>query len=201
MKIILDTTYGQIGKSNWASFPSHLGNDWGFALQDGKTNYTYNLAVTWKGDVNLSHSPTPPSNGITTSSANMGYATKSVVSDPTGYVISQIVGDSLVSVIKFNPNTHSVVGIQFQLHYDNSILKYSGTDFRTTGSPINFGTDKGSYINLGSLNTTGELLDNTTEYKVVFKLNKQIPNSLGLISISSNEAVNKDGKTLRIKIQ
>lgn len=201
MKIILDTTYGQIGKSNWSTFPIHLGKEYGFTLQDGKTNYTYNLAVTWKGDVNLSHSPTPPSNGITTNSANFGYTTKSVVSDPTGYVISQIVGDSLVSVIKFNPNDHSVVGIQFQLNYDNSIIKYSGTDFKTTGSPINFGTDKGSYINLGSLNTSGELLDNTTEYKVVFKLNKQIPNSLGLISISTNEAVNKDGKTLKIKIQ
>jgi hypothetical protein len=36
---------------------------------------------------------------------------------------------------------------------------------------------------------------------VIFKLNKQIPNSLGLISISSNEAVDKDGKPLKIKIQ
>lgn len=201
MKIILDSTYSTIGKSNWASFPTYLGKEYAFALVDNKTNYTYNLAVTWKGDVNLSHSATPPSNGITTMSANFGYTTKSVVSDPTGYVISEIVDDSLVLVIKFNPNVHSIVGVQFQLNYDNTILKYSGTNFKTTGSPINFGTDKGSYINLGSLNTTGELLDNTTEYKVVFKLNKQIPNSLGLISISSNEAVNKDGKPLKIKIQ
>jgi hypothetical protein len=93
------------------------------------------------------------------------------------------------------------VGVQFQLNYDNSVLNYSGTYFKTTGSPTNFGVDKSTYINLGSLNTSGELLDGSTEYKVVFKLKNQIPNSLGLISISSTEAVNKDGKVMKIKMQ
>jgi hypothetical protein len=199
MKIILDSTYATIGKSNWQQFPSYLGKEYPFALSDGKINYTYNLAVTWKGDVNLSHSATPPSNGITTMSANFGMKTQTTL--PTAYTISEIKGDSLIAYIKFNPNMNEIVGTQFRVNYDNTIVKYTGTDFRTTGSPINFGTDKGSYINLGSINTSGELLDGSTEYRLVFKLNKQIPNSLGLLSISSNEAVNVKGASVQIKIQ
>jgi hypothetical protein len=199
MKIISDSTYSTIGKSNWAQFPNYLGKEYGFSLLDGVTNYTYNLAVTWKGDVNLSHSATPPSNGITTMSANFGL--KSVTLQPTAYIISEIKGDSLIAYIKFNPNLNQIVGTQFQINYDNTILKYTGTNFRTTGSPINFGTDKGSFINLGSINTSGELLDGSTEYRLGFKLNKQIPNSLGLLSIATNEAVNVNGTSVKIKIQ
>ncbi len=201
MKIVLDSTYATIGKSNWKDFPSYLGKEYGFSLLDGKINYTYNLAVTWKGDVNLSHSATPPSNGITTMSANFGERSMSVNGEPTAYIISQIVGDSLIATIKFNPNINSIVGTQFQINYDNSLITLSSTKYKTTGSPINFANDRGTFINLGSLNTGGELLDGTTEYQLTFKLKQQLDNSLGLVSIAGNEAVNKDGKTIKIRIQ
>jgi hypothetical protein len=200
MKIILDSTYGTIGKSNWQQFPSYLGKDYGFSLLDGKINYTYNLAVTWKGDVNLSHSATPPSNGITTNSANFGITTKNT-NIPSAYIITQIVGDSLIAIIKFTPNSNPIVGIQFQLNYDNSHISLTNTTYKTTGSPINFSNDRGSFINLGSLNTGGETLGQNTEYQLTFKIRKSINNSLGLISISSNEAVDVNGKTSKIKIE
>jgi hypothetical protein len=201
IKIVLDSTYALIGKSNWQQFPSFNGKDYGFSLLDNKINYNYNLAVTWKGDVNLSHSATPPSNGITTMSANFGERSMSVNGEPTAYIISQIVGDSLIATIKFNPNINSIVGTQFQINYDNSLITLSSTKYKTTGSPINFANDRGTFINLGSLNTGGELLDGTTEYQLTFKLKQQLDNSLGLVSIAGNEAVNKDGKTIKIKIQ
>ncbi len=200
MKIILDSTYGTIGKSNWQQFPSFTGKDYGFSLLEGKINYTYNLAVSWKGDVNLSHSATPPSNGITTNSANFGMTTKNT-NVPFAYIITQIVGDSLIAIIKFTPNSNPIVGIQFQLNYDNSHINLTNTTYKTTGTPINFSNDKGSFINLGSLNTSGESLGENTEYQLTFKIKKSINNSLGLISISSNEVVDVNGKTSKIKIQ
>jgi len=204
IKIVLDSTYALIGKSNWQQFPSFNGKDYGFSLLDNKINYNYNLAVTWKGDVNLSHSATPPSNGITTNSANFGMTIKSMSvsnGEPTAYIISQIVGDSLIATIKFNPNANSIVGTQFQINYDNSLISFSSAKYKTIGTPINFANNRGSYINLGSLNTGGELLDNTTEYQLTFKMNQKIDNSLGLISIAGNEAVNVSGKSIKIKIQ
>ena len=200
MKIILDSTYGTIGKSNWQQFPSFTGKDYGFSLLDGKINYTYNLAVSWKGDVNLSHSATPLSNGITTNSANFGMTTKNT-NVPSAYIITQIVGDSLIVIIKFTPNSNPIVGIQFQLNYDNSHISLTNTTYKTTGTPINFSNDRGSFINLGSLNTSGEILGQNIEYQLTFKIKKSINNSLGLISISSNEAVDVNGKTSKIKIE
>jgi hypothetical protein len=201
MKIVLDSTYATIGKSNWKNFPHYTGKEYGFSLVDGKTNYSYNLSVGWKGDVNLSHSVTPPSNGITTMSANFGERRFTINGEPTAYIISQIVGDSLLATIKFNPNINSIVGTQFQINYDNSLITLSSAKYKTSGSPINFANDRGTFINLGSLNTGGELLDGTTEYQLTFKMKQKLDNSLGLLSIAGNEAVNKDGKAIKIRIQ
>jgi len=200
MKIILDTTYGQIGKSNWASFPSHLGNDWGFALQDGKTNYTYNLAVTWKGDVNLSHSATPPSNGITNASANFAEKVKTVTNLPTAEVVSELSNDSVYVDIRFNPGTINVVGTQFQLSYNNSILEFNKTEYKVSGTPTNYSANKGDYINLGSLNTDGSQITSAT-YRLLFKTKQKLNSVLGALSIASSEVVDKDGKSSTIKIQ
>ncbi len=123
MKIILDSTYATIGKSNWQQFPNYLGKEYGFSLIDGKINYNYNLAVTWKGDVNLSHSATPPSNGITT----MSVRTLSVPTsnEINASIITEIIGDSIYAYITIDPLGHELVGTQFQLNYDNSLLKFN----------------------------------------------------------------------------
>jgi hypothetical protein len=206
MKVLPKSIYDAITKTNWQTYPNTTSDSYsGINFSSSQLLNAFTLNTFWKGDVNLSHSSAQSVSGNSANGVNsissMAVKTMSVSALPTAYIISEIKDDMLIAYIKFSPNTNLIVGTQFRINYDNSFLKYSGIDFKTTGSPINFGTDKGSYINLGSINTSGELLDNTTEYKVIFKLNKQIPNSLGLISISSNEAVDKDGKPLKIKIQ
>ncbi len=203
MKIILDTTYGTIGKSNWQQFPSYLGKDYNFNLSDGIINYTYNLAVTWKGDVNLSHSTTPPSNGITTMSANFGERPMSLASSNqiNASIITEIIGDSVYAYITIDPLQQQLVGTQLQLNYDNSLLKFNNVSYKTKGSPTNYGTDKGTYVNLGSLITDGGTLDNSTEYKISFTSKTKLDNVLGLIAIGFMDAVNKEGITLKIKMQ
>jgi hypothetical protein len=54
---------------------------------------------------------------------------------------------------------------------------------------------------LGSLITDGGILDNTTEYKISFTPKTKLDNLLGLISVDVTDAVNKSGKTLKVKIQ
>lgn len=203
MRLISDTTYAAIGKSNWKDFPSYLGNEYNFSLIDGKTNYTYNLAVTWKGDVNLSHSATPPSNGITTNSANFGQTIKanSVLANIiSADLISELSGDSVIVEIAFNPGDNNIVGTQFQLNYDNSLLKFNKTEYTINGAPTNYSADKQTYINVGSLNTDGSQIT-SAKYKLLFTTKQKLEGILGLISITNSEAVNKDGKSLVIKIQ
>ena len=199
MKLILDTTYGTIGKSNWASFPSYLGKDYNFNLTDGAINYTYNLAVTWKGDINLSHSATPPSNGLTTMS--VGLMSETISNGINASIITEVIGDSAYAYITLDPLQQQLVGTQFQLNYDNKLLKFNGVTFKTKGNPTNYATNRGDYINVGSLISDGSTtLDNTTEYKITFTSTNKLDNILGLISIGATDAVNKDGKQLKVKI-
>ena len=203
MKIISDTTYATIGKSNWTQFPSYLGKEFGFSLLDGVINYNYDLAVTWKGDVNLSHSATPPSNGITNMSANFGEKFSSMMNSTNimaAEIMNEISGDSVYVEIDFSPGDNTIVGTQFQLNYDNSLLKYSKTEYTINGSPTNYSADKGTFINVGSLNTDGSQIT-SAKYKVLFITKQKINNTLGVVSIGSSEAVSKDGKSLGIKIQ
>lgn len=199
IKLIPYSVYRTIGKSNWNTSPSYLSDAYNFDINTGKAIDTFNISVTWKGDVNLSHSATPPANGITSSVANFGMQVK--MNEPSAYVVSELTGDSLIFIIKFNPNSNKIGGTQFQINYDNSILTFNGAQFKTAGSPTNFSTNNKTYITIGSLNTTGGFLDNTTEYRLSFKTSQNLENSIGLVSIATNEAVNFDGKTMKIKIQ
>jgi len=197
LRIIPQTQYDSIGKSNWNTFTTPLGSSYSFDINTGKSNDTLNLAMAWKGDVNLSHSTTPKANSLT----SMSVRGMSISNDINASIMTEIIGDSIYAYITLDPLQQNVVGTQFQLNYDNSVLKFKGIQFATKGSPTNYVTDKGSYINLGSLISDGSTsLDNTTSYKISFSANTKLDNIFGLISIGSTDAVNKDGKTLKIKI-
>ena len=89
----------------------------------------------------------------------------------------------------------------FQLNYDTTSLSFEKVEFTTKGGPTNFGTDRGTYITLGSLITDGStILDKTTEYKITFVPKIGIQGILGLTSISATDAVNKNGTQLKVKV-
>jgi hypothetical protein len=197
LKLIPTLTYNTIGKSTWTTFPSYLGSSYSFDINTGKSIDTLNIAVGWKGDVNLSHSTTPPSNNITTNSLRSMAVSNEIQSS----IITELINDTVYVTIKVNPLTQELVGTQFKLNYDNSLLKFNKVIFNTKGTPTNFGTDKGDYINFGSLITDGStLLDNTTEYKIILTPTSKLDNILGLISVYFTDAVNKAGNQLKIKM-
>ena len=202
LHLIPDSTYNSIGKSNWSSFQLFSGREYPFSLLDGVISYNYDLAVAFKGDVNLSHSSIPPANGITNMSVRTSMSTSiPATTDVQSSIITELSNDKVYAYITFDPLQQNVVGTQFQLNYDNSVLKFEGVEFKTKGNPTNYGTNKGTFINLGSLITDGNTsLDNTTEYKVTFTPTRVISNTLGLMGVGVTDAVNKDGKTLKIKI-
>ena len=202
LQLIPDSTYNKIGKSNWSSFQLFSGREYPFSLLDGVISYNYDLAVAFKGDVNLSHSAIPPANGITNMSVRTSMSTSIPSStDVQSSIITELSNDKVYAYITFDPLQQNVVGTQFQLNYDNSILKFEGVEFKTKGSPTNYGTNKGTFVNVGSLITDGNTsLDNTTEYKVTFTPTKVITNTLGLLGIGATDAVSKDGKQLKLKV-
>ncbi len=201
IKVMPDSIYNLIGKSTWNSFTSYKGKTYSFSLLDDVISYNYDLAVSWKGDVNLSHSATPPSNNITTMSVRTAMSSP-ISNEINASILTEVIGDSIYAYITIDPLQQNVVGTQFQLNYDNSVLKFNGVQFTTKGSPTNYATNKGSYINLGSLVSDGSTsLDKMTTYKISFSSNTKLDNILGLISIGTTDAVNQSGKSLIIKIK
>ena len=192
MKIIPQLTYNQIVKQDWDDFPSYLGREFGFSLMDGVVNYSYNLAVTWKGDVNLSHSAQQVLPTTRTQSS------QEVIN---AEMWTQLKDNYVISYIEVNPLLIQLTGVQFILNYDNSILEFDSVEFTTSGNPTNFGTNRGTFINLGSIINNGSgVLDNKTQYIVKFKTKSTIKNSFGLISVGGSDAVSLEGNQLKVNI-
>ena len=204
MKLYSKADYDAITKSNWNTQFNSTRSLFPFSLNTGALNNTYNLNVTWIGDVNLSHSAqqsvsTIASNSIR--SMSLKTMSTSTSNEIKAYLMGEIIGGKVVITISLDPLQQEVVGTQFQLNYDNTALSFEKVDFTTKGNPTNFGTNKGSSVTLGSLITDGSTtLDNKTEYKITFLPLIGINSILGLTSISTTDAVNKSGNQLKIKI-
>jgi hypothetical protein len=200
MKLYNKSDYDGITPSNWGTQFNSTRNLIPFTLSS--LNNTYNLSVTWLGDVNLSHSAQQTISSVASNSIrSMSLATNSISTDIQASILTELVNGKAYAYISLNPLQNELVGTQFQLNYDNSVLKFDGVEFKTKGSPTNFGTNKGNYVNIGSLITDGNnILDNTTEYRIMFTPTKNITNVLGLISVGSTDAVNRSGKQLKVKV-
>jgi hypothetical protein len=201
MKLVPQDTYNSMTKSNWNTYPSYLRAKYPISFNPTSLN-VYDVSVSWKGDVNLSHSPTPVSSVATNSVRTMSLSTNSVSNEINASLMGENVGGNVIITISIDPLQQELVGTQFQLNYDNTALEFKKVEFTTKGNPTNFGTDKGSYVKIGSLITDGSTtLDKTTEYKITFVPKIGIEGVLGLTSISATDAVNKTGTTLKIKIK
>jgi hypothetical protein len=200
MKLYNKSDYDGITTSNWATQFNSTRNLLPFTL--GSLNNTYNVNVTWVGDVNLSHSAQQSVSSVSSNSVrSMSLMSNSITNEVNVIIMSEIIGNIIMVTLSIDPLQEELVGTQFQLNYDNTKLKFEKVEFTTKGNPTNFGTNKGSYINLGSLLTSGDILDKTTEYKVIFTPINNTTDILGLTSISTTDAVNKAGKQLKVIIK
>jgi hypothetical protein len=200
MKLYNKSAYDTITTSNWGTQFNYTRNLIPFTL--GGLNNTYNISVTWLGDVNLSHSAQQSVSSVASNSVrSMSVLSSPISNEINATIMTEMIGDSVYAYITIDPLGQELVGTQFKLNYDNSLLKFNNVSFKTKGSPTNYGTDKTDYINLGSLITDGGILDNTTEYRISFTSKTKLDNILGLISVDVTDAVNKSGKTLKVRIK
>jgi hypothetical protein len=200
MKLYNKSDYDAITTSNWGTKFNSTRNLIPFTLSG--LNNTYNINVTWLGDVNLSHSAQQSVSSVSSNSIkSMSLMSNSLTNEVNVIIISELVGNSVIVTLSVDPLQQELVGTQFQLNYDNTKLKFEKVEFTTKGNPTNFGTNKGSFVNIGSLLTSGDVLDKTTEYKVIFTPINSLNDILGLTSISATDAVNKSGKQLKVKLK
>ncbi len=192
MKILPKSEYDLITKLNWYTKPNSTNSVYSpINLSTTSLLNSFNYNVFWKGDVNMSHSALQTNNArINSSSSTIQAEMWSELKDGFVYVD-----------INVNPQTNQLSGVQFQLNYDTNILEFDSVDFKTSGNPTNFGSNRGNFVNVGSIINNGlGILDDKTQYVVKFKVKTSIKNSLGLISIGDTDAVSKDGIQLKVEV-
>jgi hypothetical protein len=203
IRILGKSSYDGVTGSNWNTVPQK--SFYSIDLMDGVLTYTNNISVFWKGDVNMSHSPSQAGSGQINMSTNSGMTVKSMSlstssSDVKASIISELIKDELVLTVQLD-QAQAVVGVQFMIHYDNSMISYKETQFVAAGSSTNFASDKGDYVSLGSLITDGNSsLGNSIKYVLKFKTKSKTTNTLGLISVYPVDAVDKAGSQIKINI-
>jgi hypothetical protein len=194
MKLYTKSEYDGITKTNWYTQTNTTRNQYTpLNLSNSTLLNNFNLNVTWMGDVNLSHSA---------QQSNIGSKVYSQSStEINSSIMGEISGDNVIVTISVDPLQEQVVGTQFQLNYDNTKLKFERVEFIANNNAMNYGTNRGNFISIGSLITNGNgVLDKNTEYKILFTPIGSINSTLGLTSVSITDAVNKDGKQLKIKV-
>jgi hypothetical protein len=194
IKLYTKSEYDGITKTNWYTQSNITRNQYTpLNLSNSTLLNNFNLNVTWLGDVNLSHSA---------QQSNIGSKVYSQLStEINSSIMGEISGDNVIVVISVDPLQEQVVGTQFQLNYDNTKLKFERVEFIANSNAMNYGTNRGNFISIGSLITNGNgVLDKNTEYKVIFTPIGSINSILGLTSVSTTDAVNKDGKQLKVKV-
>ena len=196
-RLIKKSTFDGITKANWATTNVPYKANYPLPVDATINDYVYDIVVALKGDVNMSH--TIAQNTQATASTNRSMNLIAPIEIST-YVSSKIVDGKVVVSIKVNTLGQLLKGVQLKLNYDSDILKYENTEYITSGNPLNFSNDIGNFINFGSLiyNGTGLLNDNT-EYKLIFTPKETITNTIGLTSIEGVDAINVGGTTLKIK--
>jgi len=202
MKIVTSTSYDNITKQNWNTYTGITRYRYPFTFTNGTLN-SYSLDITWKGDVNLSHSsqPTgfiPSANNSDVSQIKSMAVSSNSVGDVEADIMMEKDGENIIATIILNPNGNQIGATQFDVYFDNSKIEFSKVEFNNNQS-TNFGRNNGSFISLGSLSTSGGSISNVG-YKVVFKPKTTITNILGLISVKSVETLNTSLNKINVKV-
>jgi hypothetical protein len=189
IKILPKPEYDLITKLNWntkSNLTTNIYSPINLSTTSLLNNFNYN--VFWKGDVNMSHSA---SQSI---SARLNNNFEVIEAE----MWTEVVGSIVIVELIVDPMSTNLSGIQFILNYDNSILEFDSTEYTTSGNPTNFSSNRNTFVSVGSITNTGQSLSGLSKYRVKFKINKLIKNSLGLISVGATDAISTEGKQLNV---
>ena len=164
-------------------------------------NKSFAMGHGLRGDVDFSHSTIPTAAGAewgaTSTTANKASSARQAVVNrevETGNIdISSRLENGKV-IVDVNLGTSGLVGSQFKIKYDDSILTLDEIVYDTGDNMTNFGTIKGDVASFGSLDYEGNQTVKTgIPYKLIFTANEDITNTAGLVSFKIIEGVKSNG--------
>jgi len=172
---------------------------------------TFNFGHALIGDVDFSHGYTPTAEGAEYQAAQQSQAqqrysmTFNAMQTPVEANID-LTSELIDGKVHFSIDLQEegVVGTQFNVKYDNSILALENVIFDTGNEMTNFANHKEELakVNIGSLDQQGEITIKTgVAYKLIFTANEQLNNTSGLITFKLTEGIKADGTKVNFNIQ
>lgn len=208
VKLYRTDQYDVINSANYVNYPHGTTLLLPLVVQNSnQLNYVFNGSITWRGDVNLSHSSIPGNmtevNTVGKSAAKaFKYNANKVAATINSGMVTELKDGKVVMTLTLNPSTQDVVGTQYKVNYDTSKLSFESVEFNTENTATNFGTPKDGYVKFGSIIQTGDkVLTDKTTYTLIFTPKVNLTNALGLVTVSNTDAVNKTGEQLKLEIQ
>lgn len=166
-------------------------------------NKSFTLGHGLRGDLDFSHSTVPVAQGDNATSSARQSSANQVISNRTvetqNLDISSRLEDGKV-IVDVNLDTSGLVGSQFKIRYDESILTLDDIVYDTGNAMTNFGTVKGNVASFGSLDYEGnETVKTGRPYRLIFTPNENITNTVGLVSFKIVEGVKADGTKVKFQ--
>lgn len=203
MRLIETSEYNSVASSAVGNYSTQTMFPLG--LTTGTDTYTKNVNVTWLGDVNLSHSPTPTNNlsvtGMTIGNAPSISGKRMYMSNASTvelYIENEIKDGKVHYKIRSTYGSTDIGAIQLKLKYNKDLLVLSDHNFESGGT--NFINDTDS-ISFGSLKTDEGSLNSLSTYEFIFDTKQEINGSLGLLLLEVIEAISTDNKQVNILLQ
>jgi hypothetical protein len=209
VKLYRTDQYDVMDSTNYNNYPHGTTLLLPLVVQNSsQLNYVFNGSITWRGDVNLSHSSIPGNMtevntvGKTARPKAFKYNANKEAATINSGMVTELKDGKVVMTLTLNPSSQDVVGTQYKVNYDTSKLSFESVEFNTENTATNFGTPKDGYVKFGSIIQTGDkVLTDKTTYTLIFTPKVNLTNALGLVTVSNTDAVNKTGEQLKLEIQ
>ena len=165
---------------------------------------------TWKGDVNLSHSPAVDESiandavSIANAPNLMGMKVQSfgeakqVVATVDGTIVISESGDKVIAKITIPEG--DLTATQIRLTFDDTRLTFDTVKTASGNTATNFAKLNENRINFGSINTLGNKLTEVV-YEVTFTKKGAIDGTTGLIILTNTDAADSEANRVELKIQ
>ena len=168
----------------------------------------FTFAHGLRGDLDFSHSTEPIATNAkvteanqTTAKSNTQTILQSKVPENGNLDISSRLEGGKV-LVDISTTKAGMVGVQFNISFDDTILELDDIIYDTGNQMTNFGNVKGNKVSFGSLDYNGEqTVKIGTPYKLIFTPKQNLTNTAGLVTFKITEGVKQDGTKVKLNIQ
>jgi len=195
MRLIETSEYNSVASTDVGNYTTQT--MFPLSLSTGTNSYTKNITVSWLGDVNMSHSPTPTNNLTVTGAPPPMYMTSEPVLIEL-YSETELKDGKVHVIVKTNNRGAGIGAIQLNLLYNNNILTLDSHNFNSDAT--DFINNQGGRISFGSLKTGEGSINNQSTYEFIFDTT-DTTGSLGLVLVKPVEALTTNNEQVFIELQ